>query len=217
MAVRLKITTYEQAFEGILDLVIDDKIKAFIRRMEQGGYTERSIAFTVWKKQDKLYGYRRDNRFFSILENEIKKWSWGKDDPRWQEYFKRKEEERRAAAIRKEIDIARKDDYELKQLDEIANKPHNRPKPKGYVYFIQGLCGGAIKIGYSISPEKRLKALQTGYHDTLTILLMIPGSESTETTIHRQFEASKLKGEWFRPDAHVINGIKELKAKFRKD
>ncbi len=214
MAIRVKITTYEQAFEGILNITIDSRIEAFLKQMERAGYTERSIAFTIWKKQDKLYAYRRDNRFLSILENEVKKWSWGKDDPRWEEYYKRKEEERRAAAIREEIDAVRKDKFTDQQLTGLANSPPK--KPKGYVYFIQGLCGGAIKIGYSVCPEKRLQALQTGYPDTLTILLMIPGNESIETSIHHKFRDSKLKGEWFRPDAYLIDGIKELKAKFAR-
>ncbi len=117
-------------------------------------------------------------------------------------------------AINKESGQIRKDEWELKQIESRAKHPPS--KPKGYVYFIQGQCGGAIKIGFSVSPEKRLKELQTGYPDTLTILLMIPGSESTETTLHRQFDASRLKGEWFRPDDYLIEKIKELKAKFIK-
>lgn len=207
-----RVTTYEQAFEGVLGVSMGDKVRAFINRLEQAGHTEKSIAFAIWKTQDKLMAYRQDNRFFSILENEINKWSWRKDDPRWKEYWKKKEEEKRAISLRKELNAIRNDEYEFKQIDKHAQKPPKRPK--GYVYFIQGLCGGAIKIGYSASPEKRLKELQTGYPDTLTILLMIPGSESTEATFHRQFDASRLKGEWFRPDDYLIEQIKELKAKF---
>jgi len=201
-----RITKYEEAFEGVLGVKINDKIKLFIEKMEQEGHTEKSISFTIWKTQDKLLVYKNDSRFFTILESEINKWSWKKDDPRWQEYWARKNEAERAKRLRKELDEIRKDEKQLEGISGTASK-----KAKGYVYFIQGQCGGAIKIGYSVCPEKRLKELQTGYPDTLVILLMIPGSEATEHTLHREFSASRLQGEWFRPDEYLLNKIKEFK------
>ena len=209
-----RVTTYQQAFEGELEIVFGDKLKAFVARMEREGHTEKSICYVVWKKQDKLNAFKRDPRFMGILENEINNWSWKKDDPRWQEYWKRKNEEERAKRIREEIDNAAADEAALKLVDRRATKPPK--KHKGYVYFIQGVCGGSIKIGYSLDPAKRLKELQTGYPDTLTILLMIPGSEAIERALHRTFEASRLKGEWFRPDGCVIEKIKELKVKYNQ-
>lgn len=200
-----RVVSYEQAFGDVLGMEITSRIRAFLKGMEEAGHTEKSICFTIWKKQDKLNAFKRDSRFLSVLENEIKKWSWTKDDPRWQEYWKRKNEEVRAAKMRKELDDIRKDE------DALADTSKSRKRYKGYVYFIQGQCGGAIKIGYSVNPEKRLKELQTGYPDTLVMLLMIPGSEATERALHRQFEASRLKGEWFRPDACIIEKIKEFK------
>ena len=206
-----RVTKYEQAFEVILGIKFDAKLQAFVARMEREGHTEKSICFTIWKKQDKICAFKGDSRFFSILENEINKWSWKKDDPRWDEYWARKNEAERAKRIRQEIDNCRTDEKELGIIDKGTQK---RPKKhKGYVYFLQGQCGGAIKIGYSINPEKRLRELQTGYPDTLIILLMIPGSEASESALHRQFEASRLNGEWFRPDNLLIDKIKELKAK----
>lgn len=207
-----RITTYEEAFEGVLGIKVSDKIKGFLKRMETEGHTEKSICFTIWKKQDKLLAFKNDSRFLTVLESEINKWSWKKDDPRWQEYWNRKKEAEKAGRIRKELDQIRKDETQHNIINANAQKPPK--KVKGYVYFIQGQCGGAIKIGYSASPEKRLKELQTGYPDTLMILLMLPGSESTERALHREFEASRLQGEWFRPDEYVIKRIKELKSKF---
>lgn len=206
-----RITTYEQAFD-LICVPFNDRMKSFVARMEREGHTEKSIAFAVWRKQDKLLAFKGDSRFMSILGNEINKWSWKKDDPRWQEYWNRKNEEKKAVAIRREIDVVQKAEYALELLDKHDKLP-KRQKPKGYVYFIQGQCGGAIKIGYSLCPEKRLRELQTGYPDTLMILLMIPGTESTEAALHRQFESSRLKGEWFRPDSALIDAIKELKSK----
>ncbi len=207
-----RITRYEQAFEDVLGIKIDEKIKAFLKRMEREGHTEKSICFTIWKKQDKLLAFRRDSRFLGVLENEINKWSWKRDDPRWTEYWNRKKEEEKAVKIKKELDAIREDEKEKENMEKVARKPPK--KLKGYVYFIQGQCGGAIKIGYSANPAKRLKELQTGYPDTLKILLMIPGSESTERTLHREFEASRLNGEWFRPDEYLLNRMKEIKAMY---
>lgn len=206
-----RVLTYNQAFEDVLGLRFDDKLKSFVARLEKEGHTEKSICFTIWKKQDKLRVYKHDSRFMSILENEINKWSWKKDDPRWVEYNKRKAEYAKTQRYLKELHRISEDSRSLAYLDKELKRP---PKhPKGYVYFIQGECGGAIKIGYSVSPEKRLKELQTGYPDTLIVILMVPGDESTERALHRKFDASRLKGEWFRPDNYVIEAIKDLQRK----
>jgi len=193
---------------------IDEKVKAFTSKMEREGHTEKSICFTIWKKQDKLLAFKRDSRFFTVLESEINKWSWKKDDPRWQEYWNRKNEEKKAVSLRKELDAIKEDDLEQKSIKTRSEKYLGRPK--GYVCFIQGQCGGAIKVGFSSSPEKRLKELQTGYPDTLIILLMMPGDEGTERTLHREFEASRLHGEWFRPDGYLLDRIKQLKTMYYK-
>jgi hypothetical protein len=39
-----RVTRYEDAFEGVLD----EKVKAFIARLEKDGHTEK---FTIWKAQ----------------------------------------------------------------------------------------------------------------------------------------------------------------------
>lgn len=209
-----RVTTYAQAFLGVLGIPMDDKIKAFIKRLEQDGHTEKGISFSIWRSRDKLNAFLNDKRFMSILENEINKWSWKKDDPRWIEYWNKKKESAKAEKIRKEIDNYNRDHEERILIDARAEiKPK---RPRGYVYFIQGQCGGAIKVGYSTIPQDRLRTLQTGYPDTLKMLLLIPGNEKTEQTMHREFEASRLNGEWFRPDDYVIARIKELKVKYNQ-
>ena len=207
-----RVTTYTQAFLSVLGMPIDNKIKEFIKKLELQGHTEKGISFSIWRSQDKLNAFRNDRRFMSILENEINKWSWRKDDPRWNEYWNKKNEGIKAERMRKEIDNHAQVERELKLIDKNAKKKLS--KSKGYVYFIQGQCGGAIKIGFSVNPSKRLKELQTGYPDTLKILLMIPGDEGTEHALHYQLEGAKLKGEWFRPDECVIERIKDLKVKY---
>jgi hypothetical protein len=205
-----RVTTYRQAFMGVLGIPFDEKLQNLVKRLEKEGHTEKGISFSVWRSRDKLNAFCKDKRFMSILENEINKWSWKKDDPRWTEYWKRKNEALKALRIRKEIDIASIVKPDAVKENDVLNIIS--VNPKGYIYFIQGLCGGAIKIGFSVNPEKRLKALQTGYPDTLTILLMIPGNESSERIVHKTLETARLKGEWFRPDDFVIEKIKEWKS-----
>ncbi len=198
-----KITKYQEAFEGELGIKIDDKVKRFIRDMEVLGHTEKSICFSIWKGGEKIRAFKGDSRFFGVLRNEINKWSWPKGDKRWDEYWKRKNEEKKAAAIRKE-ELARRKEEAIEEAER---------KKRGFVYFFQGECGGAIKIGYSRDPEQRLKSIQTGYPDTVKILLIIPGTEKAEKALHEQFEKSRLRGEWFKPDDYVIEEIEKLKQK----
>lgn len=205
-----RITTYQQAF-NLIRVQVDDKVKQLITTLESEGHTERSIAFSIWKSQYKLQAFRNDSRFWNILRNEINKWSWKKDDPRWQEYWDRKNAIEQAAKQRNEIAKAALVETNRETIDKLLSaRKSKRKAPKGFVYFVQGQCGGAIKIGYSVNPESRLKALQTGYPDTLVMLLMIPGDESIERNIHKEFEDCRLSGEWFKPVPVLIERIKEL-------
>lgn len=206
-----RVRKYEDAFD-LIGVIMTSNVRTKLKKLESEGHTEKSICFAIWKTQSKLVAFKGDNRFWSVFFNEINKWSWKKDDPRWDEYWKRKNEERRAETIRKEINSYHNTKIELEAIESNAKK--SIKNKNGYIYFIQGLCGGAIKIGYSKNPESRLKELQTGYPDTLSILLIIPGTVSTERAIHDMFDASRLKGEWFRPDKYVIEKIKDLKVKY---
>jgi hypothetical protein len=156
-----------------------------INRLEGEGHSEKSICFAIWKAQDKLLKFRQDTRFLSILENEIKKWSWPKGDPRWDKYYEKKAE---------------------------SNKMRGAARG-GYIYFVQGKSGGAIKIGYTEFPEAQLQLLQTGYPDILTVLLLMSGSRGDKDKILERFASSRLNGEWFKPDARLLEEIKELSTK----
>lgn len=205
-----RITTYKDAFGKILEMPINEQVMGYIKSLEEEGYNEKSITFTIWKKQDKLRVYKDDGRFFAILRNEVGKYSWKKDDPRWEEYWNKKNEQERVKSRKDEADAYKID---LIIRDEVKEKAFGK-KATGYVYFIQGYCGGAIKIGYSKEPETRLKSLQTGYPDTLRILLLVPGSEKTEQYFHMKFEIYKLQGEWYKPDQVLLDYIEDLKGKY---
>lgn len=201
-----RITTYKDAFEGVLGIKFDEKLQAFVKTLEEEGHTEKSISYSIWRSQEKLSKFKHDARFLGVLKNEILKYSWPKGDPRWNNYWKKKNEEERVRKIQQQQLAQRK-----KELYPKTNKK------QGCVYFIQGENGGAIKIGYSKNPEERLKQLQTGYPDILKILCLIPATNKTEGFYHKKYEDLKLNGEWYKPDRRILNDIKKLKFKYNQN
>lgn len=194
----IRINTYQQAFD-LIGIKLDDKAKAILKSLEQKGHTEKSISYVVWKSHVKLQTYKHDSRFWPIFINEVNKWSWAKNDPRWNDYWKRKNEIKKAETIRKQF-----------ARDDKLNSSIKTNKYCGYVYFVQGECGGPIKIGHSQNVAQRMKELQTGYPDILKLIGMIPGNVALETKIHQELEGYRTKGEWFKPLPPVLNRMKEL-------
>lgn len=88
---------------------------------------------------------------------------------------------------------------------------------KNFIYFIKAKATGLVKIGRTRNPAKRLKALQTASPDELEILHVIKEGESgyTEGMLHKRFDTSWVRGEWFQPskelaafiDSHEQNDV----------
>jgi hypothetical protein len=73
-------------------------------------------------------------------------------------------------------------------------------KGQGYIYFIQAPDCGPVKIGFTTDhPKRRLTQLQTGSPVELTLRAMIRGTHKDELSLHAQFAANRLHGEWFTP------------------
>jgi len=193
----VRITKYEQAFDMLM-IPMSNKAIGIIARLEKEGHTEKSICFAIWKEEESLFKYRRDQRFWGIFVNSIKKWSWPKGDPRWDDYWKKKKEEERA----KQIQIELRKKQTLKMQD--------KKRFPGFIYFIQGESGGPIKIGYTTDVQSRIRTLQTGYPDTLKLLLAIPGNFNNEQTLHFELKEYRVQGEWFKPVPVVLDKIKQL-------
>jgi len=73
-----------------------------------------------------------------------------------------------------------------------------------FVYFIQGIDGGLIKIGSTSDVKSRLKTLQAGSPVLLRVLGSIEGSLTGELGLHKRLAAYRTHGEWFVPHAEVI-------------
>lgn len=64
------------------------------------------------------------------------------------------------------------------------------------LYFVK-VPSGAVKIGRSGNPKKRLKSLQTGCHEPFEWTKFLPGRGGEEKMWHEAFCADRLQGEWF--------------------
>ncbi len=85
-------------------------------------------------------------------------------------------------------------------------------KYTGYVYFIEAIGLGQIKIGFSPEPEKLLSELWSSSPCELRLLGKIPGDEEELKEIHSALEDLHFKGEWF----FSTNKVRELIKKKQK-
>ncbi len=77
----------------------------------------------------------------------------------------------------------------------------------GYVYLM-GPDPDLVKIGFAADPRKRLRALQTGHPEPLTIFAALPGTMDDERELHELFSHAKTVGEWFDISGdEVLQGV----------
>ena len=105
----------------------------------------------------------------------------------------------------------RPDEGALKIAHAMATSPFGRRRNRlpEHVYFIQS-GSGAVKIGCSSHPESRLRELRSGNPERLSLLAVIPGGQSREQELHRQFAADRVAGEWFDPSPSLMALIVEV-------
>jgi Meiotically up-regulated gene 113 len=79
--------------------------------------------------------------------------------------------------------------------------------PRGFVYLIQVDGSERVKIGFSLSPETRLKQLQTGSPFPLSLVGQWPGTPADERRIHRLFADCRSHLEWFLAPAEIVSRV----------
>lgn len=84
--------------------------------------------------------------------------------------------------------------------DNIEDEP-------GFVYFVQAVEGGPIKIGWSVDPDKRLKELQGGNPKELKLIGIEAGDMQHERELHGRFRDHRMFGEWFMPEPVILEYI----------
>lgn len=75
------------------------------------------------------------------------------------------------------------------------------------VYFMQGVDGGFIKIGYSFNVAYRLKQLQCISPVQIKVLATIEGEKEFESFLHKEFAGCRHHGEWFHPTQSLMDFI----------
>ena len=80
------------------------------------------------------------------------------------------------------------------------------------IYFIQFGTDGPIKIGTAVDPIVRLRTLQTGTPEPLTLLAVVPGGRTREAEVHRALAHHRRSGEWFEPDDEVFEFVRTLQS-----
>lgn len=80
---------------------------------------------------------------------------------------------------------------EMKQL-ETARRKSDGP---GFVYFVRR--DNRVKIGFTIQPQKRFRALEMMGGSRFDDIVVRPGSRSVEGEYHRRFADHRETGEWF--------------------
>lgn len=98
---------------------------------------------------------------------------------------------------------------QVKKTWRLHRPGHRHLSGGGYVYFIQGVDGGRVKIGWAKRPASRLRELQTGSPVALRIVAVMPGSREDERTHHRRFERHRCYGEWFFPAPELLEYMNE--------
>ena len=86
---------------------------------------------------------------------------------------------------------------------------------RSFVYIIREEGNKRFKIGVSNNPDKRLKTLQTGNPEDLTLLytsLVCSNSFEIETYVHEHFKDYLLRGEWFDPSLDIKEVIVYLES-----
>lgn len=67
----------------------------------------------------------------------------------------------------------------------------------GCVYFIRDADQDRVKVGYSLTPERRRRQLQTGSAGKLKIVGLVATPQIAEDIFHRDLSGFSVRGEWF--------------------
>ena len=83
------------------------------------------------------------------------------------------------------------------------------PAPK-FVYFIQSLEGGPVKIGFALRPDRRLASLQIDNPQEMCIRAVALGGSVAERLLHNHFAEHRIRGEWFSPVPELVGLMAKL-------
>ena len=102
--------------------------------------------------------------------------------------------------------------FKVKLLEEVLPQDNRN---RHYVYIIENVDNGAIKIGVGNNPDGRLKQLQTGSVSELELVYrsnLCSNAFEVEKFMHDKFSDKHIRGEWYSIDkTEVINELEKCK------
>lgn len=99
-----------------------------------------------------------------------------------------------------------------KWQDKVSSYKKERSCLDKIIYFAQEQTG-LIKIGITTNLFQRLNSLQMERNTILNLLFHTTGNKIIETELHTKFSHLREEGEWYRPDAELLEFIKNTKRK----
>lgn len=84
--------------------------------------------------------------------------------------------------------------------------------------YVMAARAGAVKIGYTRDPAKRLSAIRAGWvpdsvdRDDLEVAYLIEGTRDLERELHTHFRQQRVTGEWFNlgPAAAAVMHVADV-------
>lgn len=94
----------------------------------------------------------------------------------------------------------------MSRPERAPGRPNSRREAARYVYVVQGIDGGPIKIGRTRDVASRVSSLQTACPFELRVLHFIEHENAAflESALHQRFAAARLHGEWFDPEEPAV-------------
>lgn len=80
-----------------------------------------------------------------------------------------------------------------------------------YLYIIENVDNGLVKIGYSLDPQRRCASLQTGSSAELRVAHVASVDPSRalvlERKLHQEMGHARVRGEWFAIPVDQASGL----------
>jgi predicted XRE-type DNA-binding protein len=91
-----------------------------------------------------------------------------------------------------------------KSFSSISNQPREDLMTSSvdngsFVYLIQNVNTGNLKIGYSVNPCQRFNSLQQSTDCELKLLAFFEGTVNHEQILLSKYAEYQIRGEWFKP------------------
>lgn len=83
-------------------------------------------------------------------------------------------------------------------------------EPK-FIYFLQPVGGGLVRVGSSDNPESRLEAIQSWSPVRIELIASTPGGKFGEAYLLQKFAPYRSHGDWFFPVNPVWSVVDEIR------